>query len=108
MSITGSSFHLKWQPFDWRAHRRKTCGRVARQAANIVWKGSSQSDLRWGLFHHAASDWRIRCGVEVTELSTNKQHTLSRNYKEIKLTKTDGKVYFHGKYLSQTRVKFGD
>jgi hypothetical protein len=22
-------------------------------------------------------DWRIHCGVEVTELSTNKQHTLS-------------------------------
>ena len=27
--------------------------------------------------HHAASGWRIHCGVEVTELSTNKQHTLS-------------------------------
>jgi hypothetical protein len=26
---------------------------------------------------HAASGWRIHCGVEVTELSTNKQHTLS-------------------------------
>jgi hypothetical protein len=26
---------------------------------------------------HAAFDWRIHCGVEVTELSTNKQHTLS-------------------------------
>ena len=25
---------------------------------------------------HAASGWRIHCGVEVTELSTNKQHTL--------------------------------
>ena len=24
---------------------------------------------------HAASGWRIHCGVEVTELSTNKQHT---------------------------------
>jgi hypothetical protein len=24
---------------------------------------------------HAASSWRIHCGVEVTELSTNKQHT---------------------------------
>ena len=29
----------------------------------------------------AASDWRIHCGVEVTELSTNKQHTLSLVYK---------------------------
>ena len=26
---------------------------------------------------HAAFGWRIHCGVEVTELSTNKQHTLS-------------------------------
>jgi hypothetical protein len=26
---------------------------------------------------HAASGWSIHCGVEVTELSTNKQHTLS-------------------------------
>jgi hypothetical protein len=26
---------------------------------------------------HAASGWRIHCGAEVTELSTNKQHTLS-------------------------------
>ena len=26
---------------------------------------------------HAASGWRIHCGVEVTELSTNKQHTFS-------------------------------
>jgi hypothetical protein len=24
---------------------------------------------------HAAFGWRIHCGVEVTELSTNKQHT---------------------------------
>ena len=28
---------------------------------------------------HAASGWRIHCGVEVTELSTNKQHSLSIN-----------------------------
>jgi hypothetical protein len=28
---------------------------------------------------HAASGWRIHCGVEVTESSTNKQHTLSRH-----------------------------
>jgi hypothetical protein len=28
---------------------------------------------------HAASGWRIHCGVEVTELSTNKQHTLSHH-----------------------------
>jgi hypothetical protein len=27
--------------------------------------------------NHAASGWRIHCGVEVTEMSTNKQHTLS-------------------------------
>jgi hypothetical protein len=27
--------------------------------------------------NHAAHGWRIDCGVEVTELSTNKQHTLS-------------------------------
>ena len=26
---------------------------------------------------HTASGWRIHCGVEVTEMSTNKQHTLS-------------------------------
>ena len=26
---------------------------------------------------HTASGWRIHCGVEVTELSTNKQHTLT-------------------------------
>ena len=26
---------------------------------------------------HAASGWRIHCGVEVTELSTNKQHFFS-------------------------------
>ncbi len=26
---------------------------------------------------HAAFGWRIHCGVEVTELSTNKQHSLS-------------------------------
>jgi hypothetical protein len=29
--------------------------------------------------NHAASGWRIHCGVEVTELSTNKQHTLSHD-----------------------------
>ena len=28
---------------------------------------------------HAASGWRIHCGVEVTELSTNKQHSLSQS-----------------------------
>jgi hypothetical protein len=28
---------------------------------------------------NAASGWRIHCGVEVTELSTNKQHTLSHS-----------------------------
>jgi len=27
--------------------------------------------------NHAASGWRIHCGVEVTELNTNKQHSLS-------------------------------
>jgi hypothetical protein len=27
--------------------------------------------------NHVAHDWRIHCGVEVTELGTNKQHTLS-------------------------------
>ncbi len=27
---------------------------------------------------YAASGWRIHCGVEVTELSTNKQHTLTK------------------------------
>jgi len=27
--------------------------------------------------NRAASGWRIHCGVEVTELSTNKQHSLS-------------------------------
>ena len=26
---------------------------------------------------HAVSGWRIHCGVGVTELSTNKQHSLS-------------------------------
>jgi hypothetical protein len=29
------------------------------------------------MYVHAASGWRIHCGVEVTELSTNNQHTLS-------------------------------
>jgi hypothetical protein len=29
------------------------------------------------VFPHSAFGWRIHCGVEVTELSTNKQHTLS-------------------------------
>ena len=29
-------------------------------------------------YHHAASGWRIHRGVEVTESSTNKQHTLSK------------------------------
>ena len=29
---------------------------------------------------HAASGWRIHCGVEATELSTNKQDTLSYIY----------------------------
>jgi hypothetical protein len=28
--------------------------------------------------NHAAHGWRIHCAVEVTELSTNKQHTLWR------------------------------
>ena len=31
------------------------------------------------LLPHAAFGWRIHCGVEVTELSTNKQHTLSQS-----------------------------
>jgi hypothetical protein len=30
---------------------------------------------------HAASGWRIHCGVKVTELSTNKQHSLSLRMK---------------------------
>jgi hypothetical protein len=32
---------------------------------------------------HAASGWRIHCGVEITELSTNKQHTHSESLTEI-------------------------
>ena len=32
---------------------------------------------KWLHMCHAASGWRIHCGVEVTELSTNKQHSLS-------------------------------
>jgi hypothetical protein len=33
---------------------------------------------------HAASGWRIHCGVEVTELTTNKQHTLSMGGRRVK------------------------
>jgi hypothetical protein len=33
------------------------------------------------LLREGYSGWRIHCGVEVTELSTNKQHTLSRKDK---------------------------
>jgi hypothetical protein len=33
---------------------------------------------------HAASGWRIHCGVEVTELSTNKQHSLSSSTFSVK------------------------
>jgi hypothetical protein len=29
--------------------------------------------------NHAAHGWRIHCGVEVTEWSTNKQHDLSHS-----------------------------
>ena len=34
--------------------------------------------------NHVASGWRIHCGVEVTELSTNKQHPLflSRGHRD--------------------------
>ena len=31
---------------------------------------------------HAASGWRIHCGVEVTESSTNKQHSLYKVVRE--------------------------
>ena len=32
---------------------------------------------------HAAFGWRIHCGVEVTELSTNKQHSLSPDVRRV-------------------------
>jgi hypothetical protein len=32
--------------------------------------------------NHVAHGWRIHCGVEVTELSTNKQHTLSIEHED--------------------------
>jgi hypothetical protein len=38
---------------------------------------STGGDLITAVVKNAASGWRIHCGVEVTELSTNKQHTLS-------------------------------
>jgi len=59
------------------------------QKSNIMkdFDGEDWMDLDWTLtgaylhkhqtHNHAASGWRIHCGVEVTELSTNKQHTLS-------------------------------
>ena len=37
-----------------------------------------QQTHKYQTHNHAASGWRIHCGVEITELSTNKQHTLSR------------------------------
>jgi hypothetical protein len=53
------------------------------------------------VWYHAASGWRIHCGVEVTELSTNKQHTLSR---------TSLKVYMeldsYSKFLFRDRALF--
>jgi hypothetical protein len=39
----------------------------------------SDSALDNNHLNHAAHGWRIHCGVEVTELSTNKQHTLSNS-----------------------------
>ena len=57
-------------------------GRPARQNLACSWRS-------WGVKHgalhpqdkypNAASGWRIHCGVEVTELSTNKQHSLSHS-----------------------------
>jgi hypothetical protein len=38
---------------------------------------------------HAASGWRIHCGVEVTELSTNKQHTLSQSTRSFPCTRSE-------------------
>ncbi len=42
------------------------------------------------MYPHAASGWRIHCGVEVTELSTNKQHSLW-NYSTSPEVQTDAK-----------------
>ena len=36
--------------------------------------------LPYAYYPHAASGWRIHCGVEVTELSINKQHSLLLPY----------------------------
>ena len=56
---------------------------------------------------HAASGWRIHCGVEVTELSTNKQHSLSKSRKNshvviwetLVTTRTD-RVGHRGKFIA--------
>ena len=52
---------------------------------------------------HAAFGWRIHCGVEVTELSTNKQHTLSL------MVRTFLKVYMElGSYFLFLQVQIKD
>ena len=49
----------------------------------LRWKTEISTELKRFYFiaticdPHAASGWRIHCGVEVTELSTNKQLSLS-------------------------------
>jgi hypothetical protein len=42
--------------------------------------------------NHAAHGWRIHCSVEVTELSTNKQHTLA--YPQDANLTLAGEIYF--------------
>jgi len=43
--------------------------------------------------------WRIHCGVEVTELSTNKQHTLSTKHSK-------GKVSAHELQVNEVGLDF--
>jgi hypothetical protein len=42
--------------------------------------------------NNAASGWRIHCGIEVTELSTNKQHTHTHTLTSFLLSNRCGKA----------------
>ena len=73
------TFDLSWYRSD---HNLMSCEAPVPCILSItdgVWVKISLSGIKIALLQHAphaGSGWRIHCGVEVTELSTNKQHTL--------------------------------
>jgi hypothetical protein len=60
----------------------------------------------WDAPPHAASGWRIHCGVEVTELNTNKQHSLLVR-KALKAVGSSHKLesFYHTRLFEKNRFR---